>query len=614
VPRDSFAEISTAGEGAATDVDVPVDYTASVESLARHGSLLYVGGNFTRAGASPRRNVAAIDLSTHEVTPWAPRVTLDDPVPAERQPSVSAIAVSPTGARVYLGGRFDHVNASARTNLAAVSAAGTGPVVGWHLAAPDTADGGGVSALAVEPSGSRLYVGGGFSTIGGQPRAGLAAVTTGGAGTVTDWDPGLVGPPAPEVAALTLDPAGTRVFVGGSFTAVGGAPRTNLAAITTGAGTATGWAPDAGGRVRALVLDAGNRVLYVGGEFGSLGAEVRHGLGAVSTSGAGRTTGWDPNASGAVGDDVRAVALSADRSELFASGVGASVARLKSFSTNGGGAVSAWSPVVDRPVVALSAADDGSLMAGSTFNDSGITSQPALSEFVPSAALHLPVVSIGDGAVVEGAGGEQRLRLTVSLSRPAAVPVSVYARTTSGPATAGTDYRPTAAWVTIPAGDTSAPVTLTVRGDTNVEATEFVRVQLSDPAAARLGRAAGIASILDGDPSPVRRVSVGNAAVVEGDAGVRSARFEVSLSRTYAKPVWVRYATAVGTASGGSDLTGVQGTAVIPAGEHSVTVRVAVVGDQVAEPTETFSVRLSAPTNAVLGRATGAGRILDDDS
>jgi hypothetical protein len=615
-PRDSFAQISTSGAGDATGVDIPVDYTASVEALARHGSLVYVGGNFTRAGAEPRRDVAAVDLTTQEVTPWAPRVTLDEPVPPMLQPSVSAIAVSPTGARVYLGGRFDHVNGTARTNLAAVSTTGTGPVVGWHLAAPDTTDsGGGVSALAVEPSGSRLYVGGGFSTVGGEPRAGLAAVTTGGAGVVTAWDPGLADTSVPEVNALALDPAGTRVFVGGSFSAIGGIPRENLAAVsTTGTGAPTGWAPDAAGRVRALVLDAGNRVLYAGGDFFGLGSKSRRGLGAVSTTGTGTATAWDPNAAGAAGDDVLAVALSADRSELFAGGITSGVAHLTSFSTAGAGATSAWSPAVDRPVVALAPTEDGSLLAGSTFNDTGRTDQPALAHFVPSSPLQLPVVSVGDGSLVEGAGGEQHLRLTVSLSRPATAPVSVYARTTTGSATAGTDYLPSAGWITIPAGATSAPVTITMRGDTDVEATEFVRVQLSDPAAARLGRATGIASVLDGDPSPGRRVSAGNAAVTEGDVGARTARFEVSLSRTYAKPVTVRYATAAGTAAGGSDFTRAQGTAVIPAGAHSVTVRVAVAGDPVAESTETFSVRLSAPTNAVLGRTTGAGRILDDDA
>ena len=281
--------------------------------------------------------------------------------------------------------------------------------------------------------------------------------------------------------------------------------------------------------MHVLVLDAGNRVVYVGGAFGSLGSEVRQGLGAVSTTGAGATTAWDPNATGVVGDDVRAVALSADRSELFAGGVESGVARLKSFSTAGAGAVSTWTPVVDRPVVALDAADDGSLFVGSTFNDSGITDQDALMEFAPSSALDLPVVAIGDGSVVEGAGGEQLLRLTVSLSRPVSFPVSVYTRTTTGPATAGTDYLPSAGWVTIPAGATSAPATLTVRGDTTVEATEFVRVQLSDPGGAWIGRGTGIATITDDDPSAGRR---GRSATPAWSRGTRAHARRASTCRS----------------------------------------------------------------------------------
>ena len=48
-------------------------------------------------------------------------------------------------------------------------------------------------------------------------------------------------------------------------------------------------------------------------------------------------------------------------------------------------------------------------------------------------------------------------------------------------------------------------------------------------------------------------------------------------------------------------------------GETTKTVNVMVVGDLVKENNETFSVRLSAATNATILKADGVGVIIDDD-
>src|SRR5207253_1006747 len=45
----------------------------------------------------------------------------------------------------------------------------------------------------------------------------------------------------------------------------------------------------------------------------------------------------------------------------------------------------------------------------------------------------------------------------------------------------------------------------------------------------------------------------------------------------------------------------------------SRTVTVAVIGDRLAEPTETFAVNLSAPVNATIADGQGIGAILDDE-
>ena len=108
-------------------------------------------------------------------------------------------------------------------------------------------------------------------------------------------------------------------------------------------------------------------------------------------------------------------------------------------------------------------------------------------------------------------------------------------------------------------------------------------------------------------------VSIGNVSVTEGNSGTINANFKVSLSAAAPFPVTVRYATADGTATAGSDYVSTSGTLTIPAGSTSGTVAVPVVGDTLNEANETFTVKLSSPTNAIVATATGTGTILNDD-
>src|SRR5215208_7161885 len=52
-------------------------------------------------------------------------------------------------------------------------------------------------------------------------------------------------------AVRTILRVGSKVYIGGSFTSVAGKPRSNLAAINANTGRLTGWAPKANGQVRA---------------------------------------------------------------------------------------------------------------------------------------------------------------------------------------------------------------------------------------------------------------------------------------------------------------------------------------------------------------------------
>ena len=77
-------------------------------------------------------------------------------------------------------------------------------------------------------AGSRVYLGGEFSQVNGSPRQRLAALDAGTLALDPTFAPSIDGGAA-SVCAIAVD--GGTLYVGGAFTSVNGAGRTNLAAV-----------------------------------------------------------------------------------------------------------------------------------------------------------------------------------------------------------------------------------------------------------------------------------------------------------------------------------------------------------------------------------------------
>jgi hypothetical protein len=106
---------------------------------------------------------------------------------------------------------------------------------------------------------------------------------------------------------------------------------------------------------------------------------------------------------------------------------------------------------------------------------------------------------------------------------------------------------------------------------------------------------------------------IGDPTITEGNTGTLNAVFTVTLSSASNQAVTVNYATADGTATAGTDYQARSGQITIPAGQTSATIAVPVVGDRLAENTETFSLRLTDPTNAFIADGWGTATIVDDE-
>jgi hypothetical protein len=229
-------------------------------------------------------------------------------------------------------------------------------------------------------------------------------------------------------------------------------------------------------------------------------------------------------------------------------------------------------------------------------------------------------IEVADVKVVEGDSGTTQATFTLTVSADHAQTITVNVATSAGgptppAATSGTDFTALPSTVvTFLPGVMSQPVSVSVIGDTVVEANnESFGLSLSNPTGgATLARTKALGVILDDDSTRTVSLSPLSVAVTEPLSGTADATFTVSLNVDAGRTVTVSYATANGTAVAGSDYTPASGTLSFAPGDRTKTIGVAVLADSLVEGWETFTLTLSAPTNATIaGTATATATIGD---
>lgn len=187
------------------------------------GNTVYAVGEFTTAttpGGSPvaRENALAYDITTGALLDWAPAANA----------AIRAVEAAPDGSTVYLGGTFTTINGLVANRVAAVDPRSGAPRnLGLHLNS-------GVNALALSPDGSKLYAGGYFSEANRQRRQRIVEFDV-ASRTVTPFSARV---PDQYVHAVATEPGGTGVAIGGAFSSVNGReePGNGLAILEAGTG------------------------------------------------------------------------------------------------------------------------------------------------------------------------------------------------------------------------------------------------------------------------------------------------------------------------------------------------------------------------------------------
>jgi hypothetical protein len=159
-------------------------------------------------------------------------------------------------------------------------------------------------------------------------------------------------------------------------------------------------------------------------------------------------------------------------------------------------------------------------------------------------------------------------------------------------------------------------VTVNVIGNTIVERDKYFGVKLMNVGSLPLEPPTGLVTIQNDDPAATTSpaFAVGDLTVTEGDRKTATWNVPVSLTKAATTTVSVVATTVAGTALATSDFIATSATLTFAPGVTTVYLPVQIVGDTVAEPTETFSVVLSSPsTGTTISRGTGTVTIIDND-
>ncbi len=219
------------------------------------------------------------------------------------------------------------------------------------------------------------------------------------------------------------------------------------------------------------------------------------------------------------------------------------------------------------------------------------------SDFSASAAGYIvPTISVTStpaGVLEDSAGGIiYTFTRTGNTSESLTVNFNVAGTATFGIdfTAAGTaNFTATSGSVTFAAGSSVATVGVMPLTDSVVELDESVGLTIVASSSYAVGTAGSATSVILDDDNAI--LSIGDAVVTEGNSGIKSLTFTVTLNRAVDIGVSVSFSTADGTAIAGTDYFSASGTLVFAgyAGETK-TITITILGDRVVESDETFEV------------------------
>lgn len=331
--RKGFAELSL-GSGNATGTIFDLNSTGTLQTMCKIGNTVYLGGDFTTINTTIEKdNIAAVDVSSNTVLSW------------ESHADNAVYTIQKSGTTIFAGGAFKMLGRKIRNYVASINLLDD-EVTQWN---PNPSS----VVVAVFPTMDTVYLGGSY----------LDAVSSSTGTLLTGFDVNIAGG-----TIKALHKHNNTLYLGGSFTHVGGIQRKSLASVNASTGAVTTWNPLVTGTVTINDFVAYNSTLYVGGVFTHILGQSRDHLAAIDLNTA-TLAAWDPNPNAGI------YKLAADGGLIYVSGV---------FTSIGGqsrnyvaavdattGLANSWNPAPDDDIEHMQAAAGTIYVAGS-FNTIGI--------------------------------------------------------------------------------------------------------------------------------------------------------------------------------------------------------------------------------------------------
>ncbi len=226
------------------------------------GNTVYVVGDFSQArpaGSAPGSN------ETPRANMLAYNLTTGALIPgfvANLNSQAKTVVASPDGSRIYIGGQFTTVNGASRLRIAALN-----PTTGAVISAFNAGTSYIVNDLAA--TATTVYAGGPFSQAQGQNRSRLAAFAASD-GSLLPWAPSADA----TVETILVTPDGSKVIAGGHFLNINGSSAYGMGAIDPVSGDLLPWVVNQtirNGGVDGAILDLstdGTSVFANGYTFG----------------------------------------------------------------------------------------------------------------------------------------------------------------------------------------------------------------------------------------------------------------------------------------------------------------------------------------------------------
>lgn len=218
-----------------------------------------------------------------------------------------------------------------------------------------------------------------------------------------------------------------------------------------------------------------------------------------------------------------------------------------------------------------------------------------------------PELSVADNTVYEANGSGS---FTITRSGRTNIETSVKYATAAGSAISGVDFTSVSGTAVFAIGETEKVITVPLTNDPDIEPDENLTVNLSDAVGGTIIDPLAVLTIVSEDV-PTFNITAG--MTVEEEVGTVS--FTITRNGSdLSQGSTVAYETIGGTALSGPDYTGRSGISVFPAFVTSRSISVTIIDDDIVEGTESFTVKLSSPTNGEIEDGTATFNITNTDT